>query len=158
MSQPLDGPPYRSAVVDLSRILTGDWTRWFQLFWARVSAAVQRAGTPIGTDANQSAAVATTTLYTVTQTELYRLSWYARITVADGVSSSLQLTVTWREGSHTSTKVFTALTGDTTSTYDGAVWPFYADSGTLVTYALAYASNTPAKMRYRISLCVEQLT
>lgn len=154
MSAPLDGPPYKSVVVDTARILSGDWTRWFQLFWARVSSAVQFVGKTVALS-DQSAAIATTTLQTVTQGGLYRVSWYARVTVADGVSSSLQITLTWREGSHTSTKTFTALTGDTTSTFDGAVFPMYADSGTVITYAAAYASNTAQKMRYRLAVGTE---
>ena len=157
MSEPLDAPPYKAVVVDTNRILSGDWTRWIQVFFSRVFSAIQGVGTPVILQTDLSAAVPTTILFTVTQSGLYRVSWYLRITVVDGVSSSAQLTLTWREGSHTSTKTFPALTGDTTSTYDGAVWPFYADSGTQVTFAIAYASNTPAKMRYRRALAVEQL-
>jgi hypothetical protein len=158
MSEPLDNPPYKAEVVTAGRLLTGDWTRWIQVFFARVFAAIQGVGTPVVLQTDLSAAVPSTVLLTVTQSAFYRLSWYMRIVVVDGVSSSAQLTVTWREGSHTSTKTFTALTGDTTSTYDGAVWPFYADSGTQVTFAIAYASNTPAKMRYRRALAIEQLS
>lgn len=154
MSAPLDPPPYIEVVVDESRILSGPWTRWWQLFWARVGSAVQFVGKTVALT-NQSAAIATTTLQTVTQAGLYRVNWCARVTVADGVSSSLAVTLTWREGSHTNTKTFAALTGDTTSTYDGAVWPLYADSGTLITYATAYASNTPAKMRYMLAVGTE---
>lgn len=154
MSQPLDTPPYRSDVTEKPGLLSGDWTRWLQLFWARLSSAVQFVGKTVALT-DQSAAIAATTLQTVTQGGLYRVSWYARVTVADGVSSSVQLTLTWREGSHTSTKTFTALTGDTTSTYDGLVWPFYADSGTVVQYSVAYASNTPLKMRYRLAMATE---
>lgn len=156
MSAPLDSPPYKAEVVDQSRKLSGDWTRWIQPFWSRVAAAIQSVGRTVSVT-DQSAAIATTTLYTVTQAGTYRVSWYLRVTVADGVSSSAQLTLTWREGSHTSTKTFTALTGDTTSTYDAAVWPFYADSGTTVSYAVAYASNTPLTMRYRLTVATEQL-
>lgn len=158
MSQPLDSPPYKAEVVDKSRILTGDWTRWLQVFFSRVFSAIQSVGSPVVIQTDQSAAIPSTVLLTVTQSAFYRLSWYMRVVVVDGVSSSAQLTITWREGSHTSTKTFTALTGDTTSTYDGAVWPFYADSGTQVTFAIAYASNTPAKMHYRRALAIEQMS
>lgn len=156
MSQPLDSPPYRAKLIDANGLMSGDWIRWFQVFFARVFSAVQNVGSAVS-KTEQSAALATTTAFTVTQSAAYRLSWYMRITTVDAVSSSAQLTITWREGSHTSTKTFTALTGNTTSTYDGDVWPFYADSGTLVTYAVSYASNTPLAMRYRLSLNVEQL-
>lgn len=158
MSQPLDSPPYKAEVVNQGRILTGDWTRWLQVFFSRVFSAIQGVGSPVVSQGDQSAAIPTTVLFTVTQSACYRLSWYLRVVVADGVSSSAQVTVTWREGSHTSTKTFPALTGDTTSTYDAAVWPFYADSGTQVTFAIAYASNTPAKMHYRRAVALEQLS
>lgn len=157
MTQSLDSPPYKADVVETSRKMTGDWIRWLNVFWDRVFAAILAVGNGVSVT-DQSASIGTTTAFTVTQGALYRLSWYIRVTVADGVSSSAQLTITWREGAHTSSKTFTALTGDTTSTYDGAVWPFYADSGTQITYAVAYASNTPLKMRYRAALAVEQLS
>lgn len=157
MSQPLDGPPYKSDVTEKPGLLSGDWTRWLQLFWARVSSSIQQVGTPKALT-GQSASIATTTALTVTQNGLYRLSWYLRITTVDAVSSSAQLIVTWREGGVTLTKTFPALTGNTTSTYDGAVWPFAADSGTLITYAVTYASNTPLQMRYRLSLVMEQIS
>lgn len=156
MSAPLESLPFRSAVIDKARILTGDWIRTLQVYTARIITAVQFVGKTVALT-DQGAAIGSTVVATITQSGFYRLSWYARVTVADGVSSSLQLTVTWREGSHTSTKTFAALTGDTTSTYDGAVWPFHAESGTQVTYAAAYASNTPAKMRYRLDVGTEFL-
>ena len=154
MSAPLDGPPYRSDVTEKPGLLSGDWTRWLQLFWARVGSSVQFVGKTVART-NQSAAIATTTIYTPTQGGLYRVSWYARVTVADGVSSSLQVTVTWREGGVTLTKTFAALTGDTTTTLDSQTWVVHADSGTSITYAVAYASNTPLKMRYRLDVATE---
>lgn len=157
MSQSLDGPPYKSDVTEKPGLLSGDWTRWLQLFWARVASSIQQVGTPKSLT-GQSASIATTTAFTVTQTALYRFSWYMRITTVDAVNSSAQLAVTWREGGVTLTKTFTALTGNTTTTYDGAVWPFVADSGTLIAYAVTYASNTPAQMRYRLALVVEQIS
>lgn len=154
MSAALESLPYKATVVDQSRLMSGDWIRTMQVYEARIRGAVQFVGKTVALT-NQSASIATTTVQTVTQSGLYRVNWYARVSVADGVSSSLALTLTWREGSHTSTKTFAALTGDTTSTYDGSVWPLYADSGTLITYATTYASNTPAKMRYTLALGTE---
>lgn len=157
MSFALDGPPYRSDVTEKPGVLSGDWTRWLQLFWARVVSAVQFVGKTVALS-DQSASVPATVIATITQSGFYRLNWYARITTADAVSSSLQITIVWREGSHTSTKTFTALTGNTTSTYDGQVWPFRADSGTQVTYRADYLSNTPQAMRYALSVGTEFIT
>lgn len=156
MSQPLDNPPYKADLDDANRKMTGDWIRWLEVFWQRVRTGVQAVGASVAV-VNQSAATATTTVQTVTQNGFYRLSAYLRVTVVDGVSSSLQLTLSWREGSQTCSKTFPALTGDTVTTFDSQTWTVQADSGTLLRYAVAYASNTPLKMRYRLSVSCEQV-
>lgn len=156
MSAPLDLVPYKSAVVDDNNILSGDWTRWWSGFWNRVKSAVQLVGTPVTqTSPFLNAAVTTKVLLTVTQGGTYRISTYLRIVVADGVSSSAQITLTWRENLQTCTKTFAAVTGDTVTTVDSQSWTVHADSGTQISYAIAYASNTPNKMHFRADLPTE---
>ena len=156
MSAPIDPPPWLSTVVEPSRVMTGDWTRWMSVFWLRVRSAAALVGTAVSLS-NQSATIATKTAHTVVQTGLYRVSTYLRVTVADGVASSTTLTLTWREGSQTVTKAFPVVNGDTVTTVESQSLLVGADSGTVITYAIAYTSTTPAKMRYRFSLTVEQV-
>ena len=51
MSQPLDAPPYKAELVDQHRKISGDWTRWLQVFFSRVFSAIQGVGT-IGLSGN----------------------------------------------------------------------------------------------------------
>ena len=157
MSASFDPPPWLSTVVDPSRILSGDWTRWVGLLWLRVRAGAVLVGSAVNLT-NQSTSKSTTTAFTTVQTGLYRISTYLRVTVADGVASSTTLTLTWREGSQTVTKAFTVVNGDTVTTFETQSVLVGADSGTVITYAVAYTSTTPAKMRYRFSLTVEQVS
>lgn len=156
MSAPLDNPPYKSAVVDANEILTGDWTRWLQLFWARVVSAVQTTASvqPATVRTNQSATIGTTTVYTVTLSGLYRVSYRQRVTTAASINSSLTMTIGWREGGVTQSQSGAAMTGNTTSTQQNGTLFVRADSGTAITYALAYASTGTA-MVFNYDVAVE---
>jgi hypothetical protein len=105
----------------------------------------------------QTAAIPTTAVYTTKSEGLYRVSYYLRRTVNDGVSSSAQVTLGWIESGVPLTEVETAVTeaGVAEQSFSKVVW---ADSVTDLTFSVAYASNTPAKMTYRIDVVVEQLT
>ncbi len=55
-------------------------------------------------------------------------------------------------------ETFTALTGDTTTTkLTGPSKMFRADAATPITYAVAYASNTPAKMHFTADLILTRV-
>lgn len=108
---------------------------------------------------NQSAAIASTDLAGSTVAGgLYEVKAYQRITAADGVSSSTQITIGWTDGSVLQSETFTALTGDTTTTkLTGASKVFRSDAGTPITYAVSYASNTPAKMKFGLDLVLARV-
>ena len=143
--------------TDRDTYIPGDWLRWFYELVAIVTAGAQQIGSTVNLT-NQSAAIATTPVpLPALANGLYRLSWYARITVADGVSSSMGVSFSWTDGGVTPTKTFTALTGDTTTTADGNQVIVLVDQNTPVNYATSYASNTPNKMRYKLSVQVEAL-
>lgn len=154
MGAPLDPVPESAALVDQAGSIDGIWFRWFYAIWSRIRSNVQQVGTAIHKTA-QNAAIVTATAYTVTQTGDYRVSWYARVTTADGVSSSVAVTIGWREGGSTCSKTFAALTGDSITTADGNQLLVRADGGTVITYATSYASNTPSKMQYELDVTVE---
>jgi len=102
----------------------------------------------ISTD--QNASITTTDLITPVPVVngLYVFQWSARVTIADGVSSSVQPVLSWTWGGVVQTKTFTAMTGDTVTTTASETYQFRADASAPITYAVTYASNTPAKMHY----------
>ena len=105
----------------------------------------------------QTAALATTTIRTTLIQADYEVSYYIRKTAADGVSSSLTVTLSWTENGVAQTRAFAALTTDTTAANQSAVIPILADATTDITIAISYASNTPNAMTYLYRAGVQRL-
>lgn len=118
----------------------------------------------------QGAAVGTTTLYAVPAAGAgqYRISWNAKVTTVDGVSSTLgALTVTWTDPdgvaqSITAPAAITAGTIATTSAGNvtttkliGLPLMLNAKASTNIQYAMAYVSNTPTQMKYNLHIVLE---
>lgn len=154
MSRALSPIPDGSSIVDKF----GSITVFFRLRWQElidafgdvpVAGSVQRTG--------QTAALVTTAVYTTVAAGFYRISYYMRKTVADGVSSSLTATVGWTETGVPLSESAAPLTTDTTAAQQSGTKVVWADAGTDITIAFAYASNTPAKMTWRANVAVESL-
>lgn len=138
---------------------TGSITLFFRQAWEALRAAIATVPT-IGSGidlTNQSAALAGTLLATVTSAGKYRVSYYIRKTVADGVASSVAFTWHWTESGIPQTLADTALVTDTTGAVAGNDKMLDVDANTNLTIDVAYASTTPAKMRYRIAVRAEQM-
>jgi len=88
---------------------------------------------------------------------LYRLSYYARITQAAGVSSSLTITLSFTDGGIPQSFTFAAMTGNTTTTIQSETKVIEADANTPIRYAVAYASAGAPVMKYRLSVSLEQV-
>lgn len=152
MPRSLSPIPPGVAITDGKGIIT----IFFRLAWQLLVDGFQISPTIAAVDlTGQTAGIATTNVYTTISGASYRFSYALAKTLADGVNSSLQVTLGWTENGVAKTKVFAALTTDTTTAVDGQVWPFHADANSIVTYAIAYASNTPAKMTYDGHLVLE---
>ena len=102
-------------------------------------------------------ALATTTILTTTQSGNYEVGYYIRKTVADGVSSSLTVTIGWTENGQALTRVFAALATDAVTANQSDVIQILVDAATNITIAVAYASNTPNAMAWRYRAVVKQL-
>lgn len=126
--------------------------RWQQLI---NSFALVPTVADTGTISGLTALLATTTLQTTTIGGVYEVGYYIRKTVADGVSSSLTVTIGWTENGTALTRVFAALTTDSNVANQSDVVPIVADASTNITIAIAYASNTPATMTYRYRAVVK---
>lgn len=100
--------------------------------------------------ASQNASIGTTTILTPDSDGYYAFQYYAAITTADGVSSSLTPVLSWTDGGIAKSKTFTAITGNTTATTDSDDYLIFNDGGSPITYSTTYASNTPGQMVYKL--------
>ncbi len=147
-------------LVTAQRKLSPRWYIYFRDQDLSGSQGPNRIGT--ATNSDQSAAIVTTSMPTTVtlSTGLYRMTYAAQITTADGVSSSLQVTFGWTSRTGVSqSHSFTAITGNTTTTNDSQTWEFYSsqEPATPITYAAAYASNTPGAMHYDLYVTLESM-
>lgn len=106
----------------------------------------------------QSAAIGATDFSGATLSSgLYRVSYYARITTPDGVSSSLTVTFDWTDGGATPSFSGAAITGNTVTSYQSETKLIHIDSLSPIRYSTAYASNTPGAMKYMLSFALESM-
>jgi hypothetical protein len=88
---------------------------------------------------------------------LYRVSYYARVLTAAGVSSGLIVTFGWTDGGVACTLASADMTGNTTATNQSGTSIIHVDAGSAVTYATTYASNAAGVMRYGLSVTLEKV-
>lgn len=88
-------------------------------------------------------------------TGLYLLSIWSRVEVPDGVSSSVQVTITYTSGGVIQTFVGTNVNGDTTTSKSQQSEPLWIDEGTSVTYETSYSSTTPNTMEYALAIALQ---
>lgn len=116
----------------------------------------------------QNAAIATATLYNVTATGQYRLSWNAKVTTAAGTSSTLgPLTIVYTDpdgvvqtitaaAQISAGTIATSSNGNTTTTVlIGMPLTLNVKANTVITYAMAYASNAANAMQYNLHIRLE---
>ena len=154
MPQSLPPLPETQAIVST----TGMPTDLFRLCWNVLRDSMTRTPTEARISGSaQTATLAATTIRTTIMQAVYEVGYYIRKTTADGVSSSLTVTLAWTENGVAQARVFAALTTDTTAANQSDVIPILADQATAITIAIAYASNTPGQMVYRYEAVVKRL-
>lgn len=104
---------------------------------------------------NQSASIGLTALPTPGNSGVYRFTYTGLVEVADGVSSSLIVTVTFTYNGAIRTYSGAAINGDTTSTWGSETKQILVDANTPIDYSTTYASNTPAQMKYGLVVILE---
>lgn len=99
------------------------------------------------------------TLTGVEAAGLYRVTAYREVTVADPVSSSLAIAISWTHNGKALTRTLSAFTGapQTTTNTAGDVTAIEIDPGTTISYALTYASNTPGLAQFSVTMSAELL-
>lgn len=136
----------------------GPVTLFFRELWQQLQGMVGKIATVATTElTNQAAAIVTTRAYLVQTPGIYRIAYYVRKTVADGVSSSLTVTLGWTDHGVPLTEAGAALAADLVTAQQSGSKLVYADGNSDLTFAVAYASNTPGTMRFQLEVSVEQL-
>lgn len=147
--------PYNDVIVKDNGKAAPAFTDWLDL-----SLQPRIESTPVVAESLEritdgNATVTTTPIGGAQTAGLYRLTYAAEVLVADAVSSSLTLTITWTHNSKTLTRTYTAMNGNTVTTTQGIVDGIEIDGNTTVSYDLAYVSNTAGQMHYQVALGLE---
>ena len=150
-------PPIYSVTTDKS---TGrahiDWVRWFNSLVQAFTVTPAKVGAV--TASAQSAAIGTTAINTPSlSTGLYRLSVYARVTVAATTSSSLSVTIHWTDGGVACSATLGPVTGNLTTTVLQGQVIVNIDNATAISYSTSYASVGATAMQYKLVLSAEDL-
>lgn len=87
----------------------------------------------------------------------FRITYYAIITRAATTSSSLTVSFDWTDEGVSPTASGTAITGNTTTTFQSGTIMIYADSNTPIRYSTTYASVGATSMLYKLHVKLEQM-
>lgn len=137
-------------------LITTPWIDWFTGLVTDVSASATRLQTV--TLAAQSASIGATSIpLGALGAGLYRVTWFARITVAGSVSSSLIVTLGFTKGGVSCALSGAALTGNTPATTQSETRMVAIDGSTPITYATTYASVGGTSMQYALNLVLEAM-
>jgi hypothetical protein len=114
-----------------------------------------------------AAAVAATTLATITTAGLYRVSWSQVINRAATTSSSLQTTIGWNNGTAKTSTFWLDASGGTTGTAAdtsntlwssrGNTFVIYCAASTTITVTIAYSSTGATTLRYIYTASAERV-
>jgi len=159
-------PPANDSVIELDEtrrdrrdpfFISKSWLLWVQdALVSRVQNAPELR-TAVVLTAQNAAIGATPIPLASVNAGRYRISFFARITTPDGVSSSLTISIGFTDGGVACTQSGAAITGNAvTSTQSGSL-VVQSDANAPLTYAVSYASNTPGAMVYRLSVVCESL-
>ena len=146
--------PSRDPLVDKQGYPSFDFTRWIdQSLLPRVDASAVSVDAVSEPGANDGVTI--TPIGTNQLAGKYRFSIYLQVVTPAGVSSALQVTLTWTYGGVVQTEVFGIVAGNLVTTHQGVSFTFDIDAPGPVSYTIAYASNPANAMVYGYSLCLE---
>jgi hypothetical protein len=159
-------PPAQDSLIELDETrrdrrdpfyVARTWLLWLQdALVTRVQAAPELRTAVTLTAQNAAIGATPIPLASVTAGR-YRISFYVRITTADAVSSSLTVTLGWTDSGIACTQSGAALTGNAVTTTQSGSIVVQSDANAPLTYSVAYTSNTPGTMQYRLSVVCESL-
>ena len=155
VSAPLNA---REAMVDEKRRPSKSFLEWVtSSVLTRLDSAPARASTASVTE--RAASIGTTSLNSGSLSAgLYQVSWFARITQAATVSSSLTVTISFTQGGVSLTLSGVALTGNTTTTVQAeSPHLIRIDGATPVSYSTTYVSVGATAMKYRLDVVLTRV-
>jgi len=137
----------------------GGITTFFRLRWQQLVDGWAQTGTEqLFTAIGRTTALLTTSVLTTLTTGKYRVAWYLRKTRPDGAASSATVTIGWVDlDSQALTLAGPALTLDAVAAVQSGTVIVRCVNASDITVAVAYASSTPAQMRYDLEVTVEYL-
>lgn len=134
--------------------LSQEAINWLLPLQNSVNAAAQQVGVFVDLDAQDDAIPATDFDGGSLVTGLYQLAIWSLVEVPDGVSSAVQVTITYTSHGVVQQFIGTNVNGNTTTSKSQQVVPLWIDENTAVTYQTAYASNTPNAMQYQLTIAL----
>lgn len=149
-------PRNNTVLKGLKQTIEYIWDNWFQVVASAIASTPQEIGEVDLTA--QSTSLSSTALVTpALPGGAYRVSYYARITRAASVSSSLTPQIAWTDGGVACSYTGAAMTGNTTSTTQSGVIALVADANTTINYLTTYASAGGTSMQYSLVVRAEEL-
>lgn len=151
-----DAPiPINDALVDDRKMVTSTWVDWMTTLTTVVSQGPNRLNSTTAT-AQAASISATDASGGGIGAGSYRVSYYAQITQAATINSSLTVTLTWTYNGVLQTFSGTAITGNTTTTNQSGSLTILA-AGSPVNYSTTYASAGATPMQYALGVTFEQI-
>lgn len=150
---------YQEPLVEpKSGMMSPRWYIYFRDQNDQVNSTPQAVITPVSL-VNQNASIGTTPLPTdALAPGLYQVQYYARITTAAGVSSSLTVTISWTDGSVACSFSGAAMTGNTTGTLQTNTLLIEIDQASPVSFSTTYASNPAGAMEYKLLIVLQKVS
>lgn len=147
----------QTAIVDKAGNATRYLAQFIRGLTDRIQSTPFAATGQIVSVSAQTALIAASALVASTSSPLYRISFDLRISTPGGISSAAQVTIGWTEGSVAQTHVGANVNGNTTTSKDSDVFLIRPDAGTVVTYAVSYASAGAPVMAFTADFSAEAL-
>jgi hypothetical protein len=149
--------PSREPLIEQDRSINFRWLLWFQRL------RQEQDSTPVvQTDVvaltAQTAAIGTTAIQAPSLSAgYYRVSTYARITTAAGVSGSVTVTIHYTSGGVSCSEPGTTV-ANATNVPQSDTFLIKVDGATPVSYSVAYASNPAATVAYELAVVLERVS
>jgi hypothetical protein len=158
LAVPLNQPPLPAdtPLVEPNRKMNWFWVQYFTTRDQTIQAA-SSVVVDTGMLSAQGASIAATPINVGNSAAFYRVSTYGRVTRPATTSSSFQVVVQWTEGGQAMTKTYTAVTGNTVTSFHAEQLPIPIDANTSLTYAVTYASVGATTMQYELRVIAERL-
>lgn len=149
--------PGGEVFVKPDRTLTDPAIKYVTALSTQATVTPRRLGTGVNLE-EQSASIGATQIYlTAIPAGLYRVNYYMEVTRAASTSSSLSITFGWTSNTTSKTYAGSAMTGNTTATYQQGAVLVRSDANLPITYATTYASSGATTMAYTLMVTLEQL-